>query len=248
MSQQVLTRLGRTLSVTQSSKPPGPAVEGNAVGTCVSSLPNTRQISRTGSGRVSRDRSQQPRAGEGKARGNESESESIRIASLNVGTMKKKSSEVVETKERRRIDICCLQETGWRGESACLLQGKKAKYKFHWSGNDKGVGILTSKKWITSIFEINRPTDRIIHLRLSLGEAIISIISVYAPQTGCNESQKDDFYDDLLSVKTSIPLSEIMFICGDLNGHVGEKAEGYQGIHGGHGFGTHNTEGERADS
>ena len=148
MSQQVLTRLGRTVSVTQSSEPPGPAVEGNAAGTGVSSLPNTRQISRTGSGRVTRDRPQQPRAGEGNARGNESESESIRIASLNVGTMKKKSSEVVETMERRRIDICCLQETRWRGGSARLLQGKEAKYKFHWSGNDKGlggVGILTSE-------------------------------------------------------------------------------------------------------
>ena len=248
MSQQVLTRLGRTVSVTQSSEPPGPAVEGNAAGTGVSSLPNTRQISRTGSGRVTRDRPQQPRAREGNARGNESESESIRIASLNVGTMKKKSSEVVETMERRRIDICCLQETRWRGGSARLLQGKEAKYKFHWSGNDKGlggVGILTSEKWITSIFEVKRPSDRIIHLILSLGEAIISIISVYAPQTGRNESEKDDFYDDLLSVTTSIPPSEIMFICGDLNGHVGEKAEGYEGIHGGHGFGTRNTEGER---
>ena len=126
--------------------------------------------------------------------------------------------------------------------------GKEAKYKFHWCGNGKGmgddVGILTSEKWVSSISEVKRPSDRIIHVRLSLGEAIISIISVYAPQAGRNETEKDDFYDDLLSVATSIPAQEVMFICGDFNGHIGEKADGYEGIHGGHGFATRNAEGE----
>ena len=34
-------------------------------------------------------------------------------------------------------------------------------------------------------------------------------------------------------------------MCGDLNGHVGESTSGFDGIHGGHGFGTRNTEGTR---
>ena len=41
-----------------------------------------------------------------------------RIASLNVGTMKDRSAEVVETLQRRNIDFCCVQETHWRGGSA----------------------------------------------------------------------------------------------------------------------------------
>ena len=32
---------------------------------------------------------------------------------------------------------------------------------------------------------------------------------------------------------------------GDLNGHVGELAEGYEGVHVGSGFGVRNTEGVR---
>ena len=98
------------------------------------------------------------------------ETERTLIASLNVGTMKK-SMEIVETVERRSIDIYCLQETRWRHPgSARMLKGKEAKYKFHWCGNDKGaggVGILTSEKWVSSIFEVNRPSYRIIQLRLS---------------------------------------------------------------------------------
>ena len=35
----------------------------------------------------------------------------LRIASLNVGTMRGKASEIVETLARRRIDICAVQET-----------------------------------------------------------------------------------------------------------------------------------------
>ena len=31
---------------------------------------------------------------------------------------------------------------------------------------------------------------------------------------------------------------------GDMNGHVGEKAEGFEGVHGGRGFGSRNVEGE----
>ena len=83
---------------------------------------------------------QLPRTGVRHARGNEQVPiNNLRIASLNVGTMKGRSLEVVETLERRSIDICCVQETRWRGGSARVLVGKEAKYKFHWSGNDAGT-------------------------------------------------------------------------------------------------------------
>ena len=37
---------------------------------------------------------------------------------------------------------------------------------------------------------------------------------------------------------------EALFICGDFNGHVGGEADGYEGVHGCHGFGRRNLEGE----
>ena len=81
----------------------------------------------------------------------------IRVATLNVGTMRGRSSEVVETVTRRGIDICCVQETRWRGASARLIEGKNSRCKFFWVGNDKGtggVGILVAEKWIDKIFDI----------------------------------------------------------------------------------------------
>ena len=40
---------------------------------------------------------------------------SFRLGTLNVGTLRGKSGEVVETLTRRGIDLCCLQEVWWKG-------------------------------------------------------------------------------------------------------------------------------------
>ena len=64
----------------------------------------------------------------------------FRIASLNVGTLRGRSNEVVETISRRNIDICCLQETRWRGASARMIEGKDSRYKLFWVGNKTGTG------------------------------------------------------------------------------------------------------------
>jgi len=92
---------------------------------------------------------------------------------------------------------------------------------------------------------VERPSDRIIHIRLILGETIVSFVSIYAPQTGLLETDKDKFYDELLTYVAGISASEITFVCGDFNGHIGNSTDGYDGIHGGNGFGKRNSEGER---
>ena len=35
-----------------------------------------------------------------------------------------------------------------------------------------------------------------------------------------------------------------MLICGDMNGHVGAEVDGFEGVHGGYGFGRRNVDGE----
>jgi hypothetical protein len=41
-----------------------------------------------------------------------------------------------------------------------------------------------------------------------------------------------------------VPISEKLFIGGDLNGHVGSTRVGFDGVHGGFGYGSRNQEGE----
>ncbi|XP_067137277.1 uncharacterized protein [Centruroides vittatus] len=60
---------------------------------------------------------------------------SIRIGTLNIGTLNGKSRELVDLMQRKRVNILCLQETRWKGNKAKELgEG----YKLFVSGANKG--------------------------------------------------------------------------------------------------------------
>ncbi|GJN24747.1 hypothetical protein PR202_gb12506 [Eleusine coracana subsp. coracana] len=63
------------------------------------------------------------------------------------------------------------------------------------------------------------------------------------PEVGLNESIKNQFWEDLDSMVSGIPISEKLFIGGDLNGHVGTSNVGFERVHGGFGYGSRNQEG-----
>ena len=172
----------------------------------------------------------------------------FKIASWNIGTMRGRSSEIVETITRRNVDLCCVQEVRWRGASARHITGKDYRYKFFWVGNNQGtsgVGVLLAEKWVDKLYDIKRLSDRIMLIKLLVGEAVLKVLSVYAPQTGLEESTKDAFYDSLQTVISELPDKEIVIPCGDWNGHVGREAAGYEGVHGGSGYGECNANGDR---
>jgi hypothetical protein len=78
---------------------------------------------------------------------------------------------------------------------------------------------------------------------LLVGDLVFNVISAYAPQIGLNESVKMQFWEELDALVSSVPISEKLFI-GDLNGHVGSTRVGFEGVHGGFGYGSRNKEGE----
>ena len=74
----------------------------------------------------------------------------LRIATLNVGSMTVKGSELADVLNRRRIDIACVKETRWKGSKAKELD---EGYKLYYHGgttNRNGIGIIVSQKWLTT--------------------------------------------------------------------------------------------------
>ena len=144
------------------------------------------------------------------------EHDTFKIASWNIGSMRGRSSEIVETITRRNVDLCCVQEVRWRGASARHITGKDYRYKFFWVGNNQGtsgIGVLLAEKWVDKVYDIKRVSDRIMLIKLLVGEAaVFTVLSVYAPQTGLEESTKDAFYDSLQTVISELPDKEIV-IC-----------------------------------
>jgi hypothetical protein len=159
-----------------------------------------------------------------------------------------KSGEVVKALYRRKVDICCVQESRWKGSGARVFGSGDSKYKFFWQGckeGSAGVGVLVMAKWMDKVIEVKRLSERVMCVKVLIGERLVNCVCAYAPQMGRGQAEKDAFWDLLLSLASNIPTSEMIIVGGDLNGHVGVNIEGYEGVHGGFGFGMRNEEGER---
>ncbi|VDL77297.1 unnamed protein product [Nippostrongylus brasiliensis] len=75
-------------------------------------------------------------------------------------------------------------------------------------------------------------------------ERRLYFFAAYAPQTGCSEEVKDEFWALLHEKTAEIPSEEMVVVAGDLNGHVGISKDGFK-CHGGFGNGIRNEDGER---
>ncbi|KAL6502451.1 hypothetical protein OROHE_024456 [Orobanche hederae] len=161
----------------------------------------------------------------------------VRFGTWNIGSLTGRAAEVGEVMKRRRIHIMCLQETKWVGEKARVLA--PWGYKLWYSRKDRsrnGVGIVIDKEMIDDVVEVSRKSDRIMSIRLVIGDEFLTIISAYAPQVGLDASIKQEFWEDLEEVVERIPMGEKLIIGGDLNGHVGVSRDGFESVHGGFGF------------
>ena len=50
---------------------------------------------------------------------------------------------------------------------------------------------------VESVMEVRRVSTRIISMDIVVNEKVVTVISVYAPQSGRSEEEKEKFYEDL---------------------------------------------------
>jgi exonuclease III len=168
----------------------------------------------------------------------------VRIGTWNVGSLTGKLREVVDTMIRRRVNILYVQEMKWKEQKAKEVE--HTGFKLWYTGNTStknGVGIVLDERLKDGVVDIKRQGDRIILVKLLVGDLVFNVISAYAPQIGLNESVKMQFWEELDALVSSVSISEQLFI-GDLNGHVGSTRVGLDGVHRGFGYGSRNQEGE----
>ena len=172
----------------------------------------------------------------------------LRVTTANVGTMVGRSREVVEMLGRRKVDICCVQEVQYRGEGCRVFGEGEDRYKFWWSGEKKdkrgGVGLLVREDLVQDVMEIQRLTTRIMSIKMLVGRKILQVFSVYAPQGGRPQEEKEEFWELLDDSVGKIAEDDLLIIGGDLNGHVGTVRDGFEEIMGIYGYGERNTDGE----
>jgi hypothetical protein len=106
----------------------------------------------------------------------------IHVGSWNVGSLTGKLRELVDAASRRRVNILCAQEIKWKGQKAKEVEN--TSFKLWYSrivANKNGVGILIDKSLKDGVVDIKRQGDRIILVKLVLGNVVLNIINAYAP-------------------------------------------------------------------
>ena len=100
----------------------------------------------------------------------------------------------------------------------------------YWKGEDtssKSVGLMVKCKLAKSVMDAGRISPRILSVDLMLCGKVLTIISVYRPQSGRSEEDENYFYDDVSAEVYSKNVNCI--VLGNFNGHVGNAIDEYEG-------------------
>ena len=111
----------------------------------------------------------------------------LRVCTVNVGTMRSRSREVVDMLARRRVDVCCVQEVRYKGGGATTIGSGEENFKFWYSGCKEGgggVGVLVRHELAGSVVEVERFSHRVMKVKIVIGKVIYQVFSVYAPPGG----------------------------------------------------------------
>ncbi|XP_061353446.1 uncharacterized protein LOC133298207 [Gastrolobium bilobum] len=121
----------------------------------------------------------------------------MRLGNWNIGTLTGKLRELADVFTRRKVNIVCLQETKWAREKAKEVDG--TGFKLWYTGINKsrnGVGIMIDKSFKDKVVDVKKKGDRIILVKLIVGDLVLNIFSVYAPQVGLQSIDKSQFWED----------------------------------------------------
>nr|XP_016469019.1 PREDICTED: craniofacial development protein 2-like [Nicotiana tabacum] len=150
-----------------------------------------------------------------------------------------KSIELAKILQKKKVNIACVQDTRWVGSKARDADGYKLWY-FGVMKSKNGVGILVDRELKEFVVEVRQVNDRLMTIKLVVGECTLNVVSTYVPQMGLDEEVKRCFLDGLDELVYSILPTERLFIGGNFNGHIGSTDGGYGEGHGGFGFGDRN--------
>ena len=86
---------------------------------------------------------------------------SLRIATLNVGSMTGKSIELIKMMEKRGINIMCVQEAKWKGSKAKEIGDGFKLFYLGMHNKRNGVGIILNKELKENVIGVTRVSDRV---------------------------------------------------------------------------------------
>ena len=119
------------------------------------------------------------------------------------------------------IDMCYLQEVGWRGQGTRIPEMKGRRYKQWWSGKGDGVGGVGDmvKVLCEKVLEVRRISERVM-TAVALEEDVLRLICGYASKSRICLEENQSFYELKYEWKMH-SAGDLTISFGDFNGHAG---------------------------
>ena len=171
----------------------------------------------------------------------------LRLGCLNVrgcGAVVRRC-EIGKLFESCNLDVLAINETKMKGCEEVMfgcVKGVVSGVKPRLNAQ-QGVGFLVSERVWSCVQEWKGVSSRIMWLRLKFGCEKWLIISVYGPDMGRREAEREAFWEDLNECVKECRADEKVVVLGDMNAKVGEHE--IDGITGKYGVPGVNENGER---
>jgi exonuclease III len=131
------------------------------------------------------------------------------------------------------VNILCVQETKWTCQKAKEVENTGFKLWYIGKKRSKnGIGILIDKSLKNEVVAVRRQGDKIIMIKLVIGDLVLNVISAYAPQVILSDDVKRQFWEDLEDMVRGVLSS------------VSTARRGFERVHEGFGYDEQNQEGE----
>ena len=116
-------------------------------------------------------------------------------------------------------------------------------YCGHESLRRNGVAIMVNKRVRNAVLGCNLKNDLMISVHFQCKSFNITLFLVYALTSNAEETDIEQFYEDLQELLELTPKKDVLFILGDYNVKVG--SQGIPGVTGKFGLGIQNEAGQR---
>ena len=105
------------------------------------------------------------------------------------------------------------------------------------------VALIVNERVCNAVLGCNLKNDRMISVLLQGKPFNITVNQVYAPTSNAEETEVEQFYEDLQELLELTPKKDVLFIIGDWNAKVGSQET--PGVKGKFGLGIRNEAGQR---
>ena len=72
----------------------------------------------------------------------------------------------------------------------------------------RGIGIFVAEKWVDSVVSVERHSEKVLVLKMVLGDCVLHVFMVYAPDSGKPVEEKERFWNEVFHLASCMPQNE----------------------------------------